>query len=237
MPQDLPRRGSSRSSFAVARPHASLATVRCRLRHGADCGRIRARWSRSVPTASDAMCVARPTAWRHRPCIGTGRRCTRSRSRASSTLCRSRRCWRPSGTRPDPDDPARQLPFYRVAMREAEVQVHRDLPPTRVWGYDGRAARPDVRDAERPRPARRVGQRAARRGTSCPSITRSTARTPTQPEVRDGRPRARREGPARERRLPRGLVHAGALRDPATTRTGRTRRRSGTTTTRWASSG
>jgi spore coat protein A len=43
----------------------------------------------------------------------------------------------PDGTRPDPDDPRASLPFYRVAMREAEVRVHRDLPPTRVWTYNG----------------------------------------------------------------------------------------------------
>ncbi len=41
----------------------------------------------------------------------------------------------PDGTRPDPDDPRRQIPFYRVAMREGVQSVHRDLPPTRVWGY------------------------------------------------------------------------------------------------------
>jgi spore coat protein A len=43
----------------------------------------------------------------------------------------------PRGTRPDPTDPGRQLPYYRVAMREAAVRVHRDLPPTRAWTYGG----------------------------------------------------------------------------------------------------
>ena len=43
----------------------------------------------------------------------------------------------PSGSRVDPTDPQRQLPYYRVAMREAPVQVHRDVPPTTMWTYEG----------------------------------------------------------------------------------------------------
>jgi spore coat protein A len=41
----------------------------------------------------------------------------------------------PSGKRPSPDNPAVQLPYYRVAMQQFESKVHRDLKPTRVWGY------------------------------------------------------------------------------------------------------
>jgi spore coat protein A len=41
----------------------------------------------------------------------------------------------PSGHRPSPDNPATQLPYYRVAMRQFEAKVHRDLKPTRLWGY------------------------------------------------------------------------------------------------------
>jgi spore coat protein A len=41
----------------------------------------------------------------------------------------------PSGHRPSPDNPAVQLPYYRVAMREFESKLHRDLKPTRQWGY------------------------------------------------------------------------------------------------------
>ena len=41
----------------------------------------------------------------------------------------------PSGHRPSPDDSAVQLPYYRVAMRQFESKVHRDLKPTRFWGY------------------------------------------------------------------------------------------------------
>jgi spore coat protein A len=41
----------------------------------------------------------------------------------------------PAGKRPNPDNPAEQLPFYRVAMRPFEAKLHRDLKPTRLWGY------------------------------------------------------------------------------------------------------
>src|SRR5665213_2045790 len=44
----------------------------------------------------------------------------------------------PAGTRPDPQDPTKRLPYYRVAMTEIEAREHRDLPPTRFWGYGGR---------------------------------------------------------------------------------------------------
>ena len=37
----------------------------------------------------------------------------------------------------DPEHPGRRIPLYRIGMREAQVRVHRDLPPTRMWGYDG----------------------------------------------------------------------------------------------------
>ena len=43
----------------------------------------------------------------------------------------------PDGTRPDPHDARRQIPFYRVSMREAHVRVHRDVPATSFWTYDG----------------------------------------------------------------------------------------------------
>jgi spore coat protein A len=39
------------------------------------------------------------------------------------------------GERPDPED-RKKLPYYRVAMREVRVKVHRDLPPTRMWGFN-----------------------------------------------------------------------------------------------------
>lgn len=49
---------------------------------------------------------------------------------------------RPSGTRPSPDDPKVQLPYYRVAMRQFESKLHRDLKPTRLWGYGGSSPGP-----------------------------------------------------------------------------------------------
>jgi spore coat protein A len=42
---------------------------------------------------------------------------------------------RPSGHRPHPDHPANLIPYYRVSMREFACKVHRDMKPTRAWGY------------------------------------------------------------------------------------------------------
>ena len=39
------------------------------------------------------------------------------------------------GTRPNPECKSEQIPFYRLAMREMHVKLHRDLPPARVWGF------------------------------------------------------------------------------------------------------
>ncbi len=41
----------------------------------------------------------------------------------------------PNGHRPSPDNSNVQLPYYRVAMRQFESKLHRDLKPTRLWGY------------------------------------------------------------------------------------------------------
>ncbi len=49
-----------------------------------------------------------------------------------------------SGSRPDPEDREQDLPFYRVAMEEIHQKVHRDLPPTRMWGFNGSFAGADV---------------------------------------------------------------------------------------------
>jgi spore coat protein A, manganese oxidase len=43
----------------------------------------------------------------------------------------------PAGHRPSPSNAARKAPYYRVEMREFAGKLHRDLPPTRQWGYDG----------------------------------------------------------------------------------------------------
>jgi spore coat protein A, manganese oxidase len=42
---------------------------------------------------------------------------------------------KPSGQRPNPDNPVVQVPYYRVEMRQFESKLHRDLKPTRLWGY------------------------------------------------------------------------------------------------------
>jgi spore coat protein A len=44
---------------------------------------------------------------------------------------------KPAGVRPSPVDPALQVPYYRVAMRQFQAKVHRDVAPTAFWGYDG----------------------------------------------------------------------------------------------------
>jgi spore coat protein A, manganese oxidase len=41
----------------------------------------------------------------------------------------------PAGSRPDPRNPFEQISFYKIAMRERFVKVHRDLPPTRMWCF------------------------------------------------------------------------------------------------------
>lgn len=49
----------------------------------------------------------------------------------------------PAGKRVEPTG-SRQAPYYRVAMREAELKVHRDVKPTRVWGYEGSVPGPVI---------------------------------------------------------------------------------------------
>jgi spore coat protein A len=44
--------------------------------------------------------------------------------------------------RPSPDDPNLKLPFYRLAMHEIHQKVHRDLPPTRMWGFNSTSPGP-----------------------------------------------------------------------------------------------
>src|SRR5215467_11358501 len=42
---------------------------------------------------------------------------------------------RPTGLRPDPDDPGRKIPHYRIEMSQFESRLHRDLKPTLQWGF------------------------------------------------------------------------------------------------------
>ncbi len=49
---------------------------------------------------------------------------------------------KPSGVRPSPAgsalaNPARNVPYYRVAMQQFQAKVHRDMQPTTFWGYGG----------------------------------------------------------------------------------------------------
>jgi spore coat protein A len=43
---------------------------------------------------------------------------------------------RPVGHRPSPTDPGRQIPYYRIEMRQFETKLHRDLKPARQWGFN-----------------------------------------------------------------------------------------------------
>jgi spore coat protein A, manganese oxidase len=51
---------------------------------------------------------------------------------------------KPAGLRPDPEKPAEKLPCYRMVMSEFEARVHRDLGPTRMWGFNGRSPGPAI---------------------------------------------------------------------------------------------
>jgi spore coat protein A len=51
---------------------------------------------------------------------------------------------RPSGTRPSPLDPTVKLRYYRIPMRPFEAKLHRDLKPTRQWGYGGASPGPTL---------------------------------------------------------------------------------------------
>jgi spore coat protein A len=49
---------------------------------------------------------------------------------------------RPAGHRTHPAYPGRTLPYYRIEMRAFRTRLHRELPPTALWGYDGRSPGP-----------------------------------------------------------------------------------------------
>ena len=42
---------------------------------------------------------------------------------------------KPFGTRPSPVNPKVQVPFYRIAATQFQSRVHRDVPPSTLWGY------------------------------------------------------------------------------------------------------
>jgi len=51
---------------------------------------------------------------------------------------------RASGTRTHPAYPGRTLPCYRMTMRACKVRLHRDLPATPMWGYEGQFPGPTI---------------------------------------------------------------------------------------------
>jgi spore coat protein A len=50
----------------------------------------------------------------------------------------------PAEPRPDPERESSRLRTYRVAMTEVETRVHRDVPPTPMWGYGGSVPGPVI---------------------------------------------------------------------------------------------
>ena len=48
----------------------------------------------------------------------------------------------PIDHRPSPENASLKLPYYRVAMRQIEAKLHRDLKPTRLWAYGVSSAGP-----------------------------------------------------------------------------------------------
>ena len=51
---------------------------------------------------------------------------------------------RPSELRPSPDHPAAKIPYYRLSMRQIESKVHRDVRPTRLWGFGSSSPGPTL---------------------------------------------------------------------------------------------
>ena len=40
-----------------------------------------------------------------------------------------------SGIRPNPEHPSKLIPYYRLPMTQIVCKIHRDLKPTRLWGF------------------------------------------------------------------------------------------------------
>ncbi|MGA8029006.1 MAG: multicopper oxidase domain-containing protein [Bryobacteraceae bacterium] len=49
-----------------------------------------------------------------------------------------------NGRRPSPVKSEAHLPYYRIPIHEFMAKVHRDLPPTRFWGYGGSVPGPTI---------------------------------------------------------------------------------------------
>jgi spore coat protein A, manganese oxidase len=50
----------------------------------------------------------------------------------------------PEEQRPSPVDSNARIPYYRLHMRQAEVKLHRDLKPTRCWGFNSTLPGPTI---------------------------------------------------------------------------------------------
>jgi spore coat protein A len=48
----------------------------------------------------------------------------------------------PASKVPDPKNAKARIPRYRITMRAFQAKVHRDLPPTTFWGYEGMSPGP-----------------------------------------------------------------------------------------------
>jgi spore coat protein A, manganese oxidase len=49
-----------------------------------------------------------------------------------------------SQLRPSPVNPEEKIPYYRLSMRQFEATVHRDLKPTRMWGFESSFPGPTI---------------------------------------------------------------------------------------------
>ena len=50
----------------------------------------------------------------------------------------------PAGRRANPRDPGSPIPYYRMVMRDFQTKVHRDMPATTFWGYNGLCPGPTI---------------------------------------------------------------------------------------------
>jgi spore coat protein A, manganese oxidase len=50
----------------------------------------------------------------------------------------------PEGQRSSPLDPTTKVPYYRLSMRQEETRLHRDLKPTRFWGFSSALPGPTI---------------------------------------------------------------------------------------------
>lgn len=46
--------------------------------------------------------------------------------------------------RPSPGNPRLKIPYYRLAMRQFQSKVHRDMKPTRLWGFGSSSPGPTL---------------------------------------------------------------------------------------------